>query len=164
MTDSKILTIIKSFHDQLPHFPDGRIDYSHSSQAPVIMCFIQFDDEILLLKRSNKVANYQGKWNGVGGFLDEVKPIEEKVIEEITEELAINPANIARIKLGRLHKLTDPSISKTWLIQPVLVTTKSKPNIKLDWEHTDYKWVKPQEIKNYDIVPGLDKSLNLALK
>ena len=45
--------ILKEF-DRLPKFPDGRIDYSNSDKAPVLTCFVRFEDEILLLKRSEE--------------------------------------------------------------------------------------------------------------
>ncbi len=39
---------------------------------------------------------------------------------------------------------------------------KKKPIIKLDWEHTEYRWIKPQKMKDFDTVPGLEKSLENA--
>ncbi len=41
---------------------------------------------------------------------------------------------------------------------------KNKPEIILDWEHTEYKWIKSKELKNFDMVPNLDKSLENASK
>ena len=79
--DTKI--ILKEFID-LPKFEDGRIDYTSSKKAPILLCFVKFQEKILLVKRSNKVGNYQGKWNVVAGFIDEPKPLKEKVLEELT--------------------------------------------------------------------------------
>lgn len=36
--------------------------------------------------------------------------------------------------------------------------------IKLDWEHTEFMWIRKEELKNFDIVPELDKSLEKALE
>ncbi len=52
----------------------------------------------------------------------------------------------------------------TWLVAPVLVKLKRKPDVKIDYEHTEFKWIKPNEIDNYDIVPGADKDLRLVLE
>ena len=46
---------------------------------------------------------------------------------------------------------------------PVLVELKDKSEIKLDWEHTEFKWIKPEEMKNYDTVTSLDKSLKKVI-
>jgi isopentenyldiphosphate isomerase len=134
--DAEILKIIKEFSEKLPHFPDGRINYSNSDIAPVVTCFLKDKDKILLLKRSDKVRTYKGKWNTVAGYLDEPKTIREKALEK----------------------------HKTWITCPVLIELKNKPEIKLDWEHTEYKWINPEELISFDIVPKLDKSLRRVLK
>lgn len=162
--EHKILKTIKGFAEKLPSFPDGRIDYSNSAIAPVITVFIKYKDKILLLKRSDKVRTYQGKWNTVAGYLDELKPIREKVLEEIKEEIGINEDNFLSIRIGEPYEFTDFEVNKTWVIHPILVELKYKPDIKLDWEHTEYKWIKPEELKEFEVVSNLDKSLENAFK
>jgi isopentenyldiphosphate isomerase len=161
--EQKILETIEEFAKKLPRFSDGRIDYSKSDTAPVITVFIKYRDKILLLKRSGKVSTYQRKWNTVAGYLDESKPIYEKILEEIREELGIDEDNILSYNFGKSYKFTDPMANKTWIVHPVLVELKNKPIIKLDWEHTEYKWIKPEELKNFDIVFKIDESLKRAL-
>lgn len=152
--------LLKEFSD-LPKFPDGRIDYSGSDKAPVIICFVKHKDEILLLKRSDKVRAYQGLWNGVGGYIDEVKSIEDKAREELNEELGLSNDIISQIKTASHYEFFDKAIGKTWIIFPVLVKVKEKLEIKLDWEHTEYKWIKPEDLRNYKTVPELDKALKV---
>lgn len=160
MNEQKILEVIKQFAERLPKFPDGRIDYSNSNVAPVVTVFVKYKEKILLLKRSDKVRVYQGKWNTVAGYLDELRPIREKVLEEIKEELEIEKDNVLSIIFGEPYQFTDKEVNKTWIVCPVLVELKEKPNIKLNWEHTDYKWIKQDELRNFDIVPKLDESLS----
>ena len=95
--EEKILKIIEEFYKKLPKFKDGRIDYSNSDTAPVVTVFIKYKDKILLLKRSDKVRTYQGKWNTVAGYLDELKSTQEKAIEEIKEELGVEKNDISSI-------------------------------------------------------------------
>ena len=163
MNQQKILEIIKKFAKKLPKFSDNRIDYSNSDTAPVINIFVKHQDKILLLKRSHKVRSYAGKWNAVSGYLDEVKPVKEKVLEELSEELGIQQDNISSIHFGKFWKLQDKKVNKTWLIQPVLVELLEQPKIKLDWEHTEYRWIKSEELTKFDIVTKLDKNLQNAL-
>ncbi len=152
------LQIIKEFDEKLPKFPDGRIDYSNSDIAPVINIFLEYKGRILLLKRSNKVHAYQGKWNAVSGYLDELKPISQKAEEEIKEELDIEKSSLKSIQIGKRYRFKDSKINKTWIIYPVLVKLKEKSKITLDWEHTEYKWIEPIDLVNFDIVPDLEKS------
>ncbi|MCK4453768.1 NUDIX domain-containing protein [Candidatus Parcubacteria bacterium] len=172
--EEKILNTIKEFYKKLPKFPDGRIDYSNADIAPVITVFVKYKDKILLLKRSDKVRTYQGKWNTVAGYLDELKPMREKALEEIQEELKINKNNILSFHIGETYRFKDNKVNKnlafgknfvsrfarnkTWIVHPVLVELKKLPRIKLDWEHTEYKWIKPKELKKFDIVTNLEKS------
>lgn len=154
----KIDKALKEF-ENLPHFPDGRINYKNSSRALVINCFVKFKNKVLLLKRSDKVAAYKNKWNCVGGYLDEPISVEDKAKEEINEELGIEENNILSIYVAPMITIEDKEIMRTWLTFPVLVILKSKPVIKLDWEHIDYRWIRPTEITQYDIILDLDKVL-----
>jgi len=159
----EIIKILGELGEKLPKFPDGRIDFSKSNVAPVITVFVKYGDKILLLKRSDKVSTYKGKWNTVAGYLDEIKPIEEKVLEELREELGVGEESILSIHIADLFEFKDSRIEKTWIVTPVLVELEKEPEITLDWEHTDYTWIHPDELKNFDTVPNLDKSLERAL-
>lgn len=165
MSNNNIIfeNVIKEFSKKLPKFSDGRIDYSNSDKAPVLICFIKYQDNILLLKRSDKVRTYQGLWNTVAGYLDELKPVVQKTHEEVSEEIGVGKKNILKTKLGNPFEFYDKDIKKTWIIFPILIELKFRPVIKLDWEHTDYKWIKPSQIKEYNIIPNLDKTLSKVL-
>lgn len=160
--EQRIRNIVEQFAKKLPKLSDGRIDYSDSDAAPVITVFIRFRDRILLLKRSDKVATYRGKWNTVSGYLDEPRPIREKVLEEIQEEVGIGEDNILSIHIGETYEVKDTEINKTWIVHPVLAQLKSRPAIRLDWEHTEYKWVRAEELRNFETVLKLEKSLEEA--
>ncbi len=155
--------VLREFSERLPKFSDGKIDYSNSNKAPVLTCFVKFENKILLLKRSDKVRAYQGLWNSVAGYLDEFRPLEEKAYEELREELGITSDLIKQVTLGQPYELTDSKAQKIWVIFPMLVELNKEPVIKLDWEHTDFKWIDPAELKSFDIVPDLDKTLAKVL-
>ncbi|MBU3964692.1 NUDIX domain-containing protein [Patescibacteria group bacterium] len=153
MKEKYILEIIKKLGEGLPKFSDGRIDYTNSISAPVLIIFVRYQGEILLLKRSKKVSTYQKKWSVVAGYLDELKPIREKILEELNEETSITEENISDIKFGQSYKIKDDSVHRLWLRFPVLVELKEKPRIKLNFEHTRFKWIKPEEISKFDTPP-----------
>ena len=155
--------LIKNLAAKLPKFPDGRINYSQSDIAPVVTIFIESEGKILLLKRSEKMRNYPGKWNAVTGYLDEVVPIKEKVIEELREETGITEKEIVTMHYGEPYKMRDEQLRKTWIIHPVLVKTSVKPEIVLDQEHTECLWIKSEELFQFDTPPKLDESLRRAL-
>lgn len=157
-----ILKKLEEFDEKLSHFPDGRIDFHGASEASALNIVIFHNGQILLLKRSEKVLEYKSKWNVVGGYLDEIKPIKKKALEELSEELGIVEDDIADIRIGECILTRDESISITWYIVPVRVILKRRPEIKLDFEHTDYRWINPEDIFDYDTVPNLDAMIDKA--
>lgn len=150
--------VLQEFSEKLPKFSDGRIDYSSSGKAPVLTCFVKYEDKILLLRRSDKVRTYRGLWNTVAGYLDELRPLKEKAQEELREELGITVDMIEKIKLGEPYEFSDKNINKTWIIFPVLVELSREPVIILDWEHTEYQWIDSIDLKKFDIVPNLEET------
>lgn len=99
---------------------------------------------------------YPGLWNGIGGFLDDEKSLDEKIKEELIEETGIKESEIISIKHGEVFDLDDPAIGKTWIIHPALMEV-STDKIVLDWEAEEYKWINPEELKNFDVAAGFMK-------
>lgn len=148
--------IIGYFRAKLPSFPDGRIDYHGSKENFVLDIWVKCGEEILLLKRSDKVRAYKGKRDCIWGYIDEEKPAEQKIREEIHEELSIPPEKIQHIHLGEIYVMHDAETDMDWIWYPVIAELDEKLEITLDYENTEYQWVKPVDIKNFDIVPELE--------
>lgn len=137
-------------------FPDGRIDYHHAAAAPVLSCVVRRGEEILLLKRSDRVGSYKGWWHVVGGYLDEpMVPVEKKALLELQEELGIPKDAVGNIQTREPFEVFDPDVAKTWQVHPVLVEVTGDPPIRLDWEHTEYRWVRPSEVPSYHPIPSV---------
>jgi len=111
----------------------------------------------LLLKRSQQVSSYQGKWAGVSGYL-ETTP-DQQAFTEIEEETGLSPTDVTLVKKGKKVLIVDPETGSQWLVHPYLFYVNVKSKIKIDWEHKTGRWVKPEEIADYATVPGLDKAL-----
>lgn len=155
MNGIEILKKVEVFEKKLPKFPDGRINYSASDIALVICVFVKYKNKILLLKRSNYVGNYSGKWDVVTGFFDELKSIEYKVLKELNEELNLNKDYVISMIIGNLAEIKDKEINRIWIICPVIVELNQKPKIKLNRENTEYKWVEPEKMEEFDIIPNI---------
>jgi len=136
----------------------GQIDYSGARWAPVINCVLKYKDKILIIRRSRKLHFYPGYWNGVSGFLDDNRSLEQKVKEEVNEELGINEESIIDITLGEIFHKDELEYKKTWIVHPILVEVNTD-KIKLDWEAQDYKWINYGEAKNYKLMPGFETVL-----
>ena len=136
----------------------GQIDYTNARWAPVINCVVKYKNKILVVQRSKELNFYPGYWNGISGFLDDERSLEQKVKDELKEELGIVAKNIIKIRLGEIHLQEAPKYKKTWIVHPVLVELKTN-RIKLDWEATNYEWIDSSEVKKLKLLPGFEKVL-----
>ena len=125
----------------------------------IITAFIKNNNEILILKRSDKVRSMRGLWSGISGIIENNEiPIKRAKIE-ILEEVGIKKSKINLVKSIEKIKITSPQYENhEWEVFPFLFETK-ETEIKLNWENSEHKWINVNELKNYETVPSLDKIL-----
>lgn len=131
----------------------GQTDFTNARYCPVVNTVVVKGDHVLLVKRSSDLKLYPNVWNGVSGFLDDQQSIEDKVAEEIAEELGITSVHITDIRRGRPLLQEAPDIGKTWLVVPVLATIDTD-SFQLDWEAEAAKWYTPAEVRDLQLLPG----------
>ena len=126
----------------------------------IVTCFLKSGDKILILKRSDKVKSMKSLWAGISGIIENNEsPLEQTKIE-IFEELGIEASQIKLIKESAKMRIISPQYENhEWEVYPFLFSVEN-PKIKLNWENSEYKWVKVEEISNYETVPSLDKVLS----
>ena len=137
----------------------GQIDFTNIRWSPVLNCVVKYRDKILLVERSKSLRLYPGYWNGISGFLDDNKGLEDKVFEELREEIGLKKKDVIKMYFGRPFDQDAPKYKKTWIVHPVLVEVKND-RIKLDWESKTYKWVSLSEVRNLKLLPGFDMVLS----
>ncbi len=123
----------------------------------VVTCFLSANNRILLLKRSNKVSSYKNMWGTVSGYMD--RPADEQAWLEIREETGLTKKEARMVVKGQPLEIVDISIKTRWIVHPYLFKVSRLDAIKIDWEHTESKWIDPAVIGNFDIVPGLEEAL-----
>ena len=125
----------------------------------IVTSFIKFNNQILILKRSEKVRSMKGLWSGVSGIIENNEnPIDRAKIE-IYEEVGIKEKEIKLVKKLEKMKISSQQYKNhEWEIFPFLFETKNG-NIALNWENSQFKWILPKELKNYQTVPSLEKIL-----
>jgi len=126
----------------------------------IVTSFIKNNDKVLILKRSDKVKSMKCLWAGVSGIIEknDTTPL-ARAKTEILEETGIDEEEIELLKANERIKIEAAQYKNhEWNIFPFLFKTKN-PEIKLNWENSEFKWIKPNEIKNYETVPELEKIL-----
>lgn len=137
----------------------GQVDFTHIRWAPVINCILKYKDKILLVQRNENMRFYPSYWNGLSGFLDDDKSLEEKVLQELKEEAGLEKRNIISIKYGNIFDQDDLGLKKTWIVHPVLIMINTD-KINLDWEARKFQWMDIEEVYKLDLLPGCDKVLD----
>ena len=125
----------------------------------IITCFLKNGEKILILKRSKKVKSMKGLWAGISGIIENNESPLKRAKIEIYEELGISDNEIKLIKESEEMRIVSPQYDNhEWEVYPFLFAVDN-PKIKLNWENSDYKWIKAEEISNYETVPSLEKVL-----
>ncbi len=107
--------------------------------------------EILILKRSPEKKLFPGKWSFVtAGPYKSTLEAKSAMKSELKEE-----AGIEADRLEERDKINSKLDGNDWEIYPFLIQISSQTPIILNEESTEYKWVKLEEIDNYDLVYGI---------
>ena len=128
----------------------------------VVTCFLESDGEILLLRRSEQVGSYQGRWAGVSGYIETTA--DEQALVEIGEETGLCGEDLKLVKRGNPLSIMDEKLGVKWVVHPYLFHIKDRDKIKIDWEHKETKWIDPKDIDDYQTVPQLRETLARVYK
>ena len=128
----------------------------------MVTCFLESDGEILILRRSEQVGSYQGRWAGVSGYIETTA--DEQALTEIEEETSLAGEDLKLIKKGRPLEVKDDKLGVKWVVHPYLFHIKDRGKIKIDWEHKEARWIQPRDINNYQTVPKLKETLARVYK
>lgn len=112
-------------------------------------------NEILILKRSDKVKTYKGLWGGVAGYVEKDEKPVETAFKEIKEETGLNENEVNLVKKIDLISFRDVDEGEEffWHVHPFVFRVEKKGKINIDWEHSEYRWIPPSKIFDFDTVP-----------
>ena len=131
----------------------------------VATCLLMYNDKLLILKRSNKVKTYKGLWGGVAGYIEENEEPYETAIKEIREEVGFEREDLRILMKGDPVRFTDfiKGVKYDWIIFPFVFNIKRKAKVRIDWEHSEFRWIFPSEIIQYNTVPFLKEIVSNLL-
>ncbi len=123
----------------------------------VVTVFLVHDGRILLLRRSDKVGTYRGRWAGVSGYLEQAP--RDQAYTEIAEETGLGPDDIELVKEGDPLHVRDREADRLWRVHPFLFAVTNVAGLRLDREHVERRWVWPTELEQLDTAPQLADAL-----
>ncbi len=112
------------------------------------------EDKFLIVKRNSKSKIHPSLWMFPGGKVEANEDLIEALKREIKEETDLEIGDIKKISEYE-YKRPDNSITFG-----ICFSAASKTeSVKLNKELEDFKWITPQEFKNYNHLKGLDEEI-----
>ena len=114
--------------------------------------------EFLLLKRS-ETEIYPGLWQMVSGKIRKDEKAYKTALREIKEETGLIPKKFW--VTPNVNSFYYPEKDYISLLPVFAVLVDSKSKVKISNEHSEYKWVKPSEVKKMLAWEGQRKSVDI---
>lgn len=123
------------------------------SETPVVTVFLRHRGEVLLLRRSEEVGSYPGRWGAVAGHVEELSP-EGTARREIEEETGVSDEDVHLVREGPSFAVDDEERATTWRVHPFLFDVETR-DLQLNWETEAAEWASPTVLLRRETVPEL---------
>ncbi len=114
---------------------------------------------VLIGKRALNRKIYPGLWECGGGQVRKGQTFQGAVKTQMHDEFGLD--------VDVLFSLNDYKIETEGKVIPgmrFVCRPKAGQRVKIDGkEHTEFKWVTPEEVRTYDLIPGLLQDIRMAL-
>ena len=127
----------------------GLVDANDLIERAVVTAFLEREGRILVVRRSEKVGSFRGKWSGVSGFLEGPDP-EAHARREVEEETGITDLSL----LAAGPVVRGRGDQTVYAIHPFRFSAP-RGDVRLDWENVEHRWVTLDEMARLDAVPNL---------
>ena len=128
----------------------GVVDVPTLIERRVVTAILRNRGRILMVRRSQRVTTFPGAWSGVSGYIEGSESPLTRARQEIKEETGIRSARlVARgpIVMTRHH-------DDVFAVHPFLFDCLDR-KVVLDWENEDARWILPEHLSEYPVVPRL---------
>ncbi len=118
---------------------------------------VKKDDKILVLKRHPKSRHNPNQWELPGGKCEKCEYFDQTLVREFKEETGLD------IELGDFYEAVQVDYPNRRTVQVIIYVDADDFNVKISDEHTEFKWLKKEEIREFYekdlITPSLKKAL-----
>ena len=108
---------------------------------------VKFNNKFLFLRKVKDILpENNGKWECPGGKIDKNEEPEKVVLREVKEETGLKCEIVKELPL--LHDIRKGYDSTCH----VFLLKSHSDKVRLSLEHSEYKWLKAEEVKNIPLV------------
>ena len=132
----------------------NKIEHVPLESRVIVVPLIQNEcDEYLICKMPGDRGVFPGKWGLPGGGIEKGERMEEALQREIREELGLDVTDIKPLffKDGHIKCFPDGTRREIYMIFLIFSCRSASNQIKLNSEFTDYAWVEPHLLSEYDL-------------
>lgn len=126
------------------------------TETPVVTVFLRSRGGVLLLRRSDEVDLYAGKWGAVSGHVEDAAP-RDAALTEIEEETGLRSEEVTLVREGPSFSVEEEELNVRWVVHPFLFDCEAR-SVDPNWETAEMEWVAPTMILRRDTVPDLWRS------
>lgn len=83
---------------------------------------------------------------------------------EIEEETGLSRQDVQLVRKGQVLPVEDKKLAVRWLVHPYLFHIDDRAKVRIDWEHEEARWLKPEGMAEYETVPSLKEALARVLE
>jgi 8-oxo-dGTP pyrophosphatase MutT (NUDIX family) len=119
-------------------------------------CYLELDNHILFIQQGKDKTD-EGRWGVPAGKLEQGESPEMAAKRELFEETGIpiqSPSQF--LYLGTLY-VRKPDLD--YIYHMFTIHLDQRPPIRLSFEHSNYRWVKTEDLKNLPLRPGVKEAL-----
>ena len=121
-------------------------------ETDVVTCVLRHGGAVLLLRRSEDVGSYAGRWGAVAGHAEGDPDAAARA--EIREEAGLDPGAVTLVRRGDPFPVTDADLGTRWVVHPYLFDCPGRA-VETNWETAEHAWIAPTAILHRETVPEL---------
>ncbi len=134
------------------------VDLPEVEAKPVVSAFLRNRSRFLVVRRSDRVGSFQGRWSAISGYVEGDEDPRARAAQEIREE--------TRIRGARFRGSGEPLLTRhgniAFVVHPFLFDVPTR-RVTLDWENVESRWITPEELNGLPTVPRLDAVMQRIL-
>src|SRR3989475_5985120 len=128
----------------------GSLELPDVKAKRVVTAILRNRGYILIVRRSQKVGTFQGRWSAISGHIEGREDPKHRAIVEVREETGLR-GTVFR-SAGQPVLARDGAMM--YVVHPFLFDAPSR-RVRLDWENVENRGIRPETLHRFETVPRL---------
>src|SRR5437763_9480440 len=138
----------------------GTVELPGVRAMPVVTAVLRNRGRILIVRRSEMVGSFRGRWSAISGHLEGREDAKARAVQEVREETGLRHLSFRAAGAPILAR-NDETV---YVVHPFLFDVASR-RVRLDWENVEHCWVRPgEDLDRLQTVPRLKDVVAAVLR